>query len=92
MKKKGSHLINTRAIYIGRIDKIVTREVVAADRLEAYREFFRKYYPREEEASAKIPQKLEQEKAYDGEGFIRKLQELLGINLEYRRRGQPKNK
>lgn len=81
---------SARGHLLGGNDRNITREVVGAQRRASYREFFAEDDEREVEISDEITKTVEQCTAYGGSDFMRKLERLIGISVEYRERGRPK--
>lgn len=71
---------------------LVNREIVSESKRSGYREFFHEDDFKEKELTQDINLRIEQGKAFGGESFMMKLSNLLGMSVDYRKRGRPKKK
>lgn len=80
---------SAQAHLLGRPDLLLSNQIFIEDKRQAYRDFFEEDADKEEKIADEITGTLEQCKAYGSENFIKSLEQLLGINVRYFRRGRP---
>ena len=83
---------SARRNLLGSRNGLIRREIVTERNRAGYREFFHEDDFKEQALTEEINLRVEQGKAFGGENFISRLGELLGISVDYRKRGRPKKK
>ena len=71
---------------------MIRREIVTEQNRASYREFFHEDDFKEQALTDEINLRVEQGKAFGSESFVNGLGKLLGVSVDYRKRGRPKKK
>ena len=79
---------SARAHLLGKEDKILSHDILGALG-NRYRKFFEEVSI-EEETELRLREVIQQEKAFGGQEFLKKIQTIFGFDFELKERGRPK--